>query len=108
MISTAPFDLKISPVAPGHSPRLSTSTSSTHRNLHNQHVAAFEGTFAPDARPAFDPVSKPWYRDQDYFCGGWADKSVWKSAVRFVSLPSLFCAVVNTPSSSSNASAQRA
>ncbi|KAK0740383.1 aquaporin-like protein [Schizothecium vesticola] len=81
MISTTPFDLKISPVAPGHSSRLSSSTSTTHRNLHDQHVAAFEGTFAPDARPPFDPVSKPWYRDQDYFWGGWADKSVWKSAL---------------------------
>lgn len=80
MIPPAPFDLKISPVAPGHASRLSSSTSSTQRNLHD-HVAAFGGTFAPDARPAFDPVSKPWYRDQDYFIGGWADKSVWKSAV---------------------------
>jgi hypothetical protein len=107
MVSTTSFDLKISPVAPGHSSRLSSSTSTTHRNLHAQHVAAFEGTFAPDARPPFDPVSKPWYRDQDYFWGGWADKSVWKSAVR--SSPFFILFVVSlTPSSSSNASEQRA
>jgi len=106
MISDTPFDLKISAAAPGHSSRLSSSTTTTHRNFHDQHVAAFEGTFAPDARPPFDPVSKPWYRDQDYFWGGWADKSVWKSAVRSSLLISFV--VLLTPISSSNVSEQQA
>ncbi|KAK1834471.1 aquaporin-like protein [Podospora conica] len=94
MVPTTPFDIKTTPVAPGHPPRLSSSTSNTYPNLHDQHVAAFEGTFAPDARPPFDPVSKPWYRDKDYFCDGWADKSVWKSAVR--PLSSLLGVVAHT------------
>jgi hypothetical protein len=63
MISTAQLDLKISTPTAHHPSRLSASTSGTYPDLQDQHVAAFKGTFAPDARPPFDPVHKPWYRD---------------------------------------------
>lgn len=38
----------------------------------------------PTAKDAFTPIVDPlpWYRDREYFLGGWLSATVWKSAVR--------------------------
>jgi hypothetical protein len=51
----------------------------------SQHLAKdaqFRGSFAPGTRPTvISPV--PWYRDREYFLGGWSSASIWRSAVSF-------------------------
>ncbi|KAK1751409.1 aquaporin-like protein [Echria macrotheca] len=45
-------------------------------------VASFEGTFAPGARPPFEPHrAVPWYRDRAYYLDGWTNPVIWKSAI---------------------------
>lgn len=43
--------------------------------------AEFSGSFAAATRPSTKRVT-PWYKDRQYFLGGWTDISIWKSAVR--------------------------
>jgi hypothetical protein len=43
-------------------------------------VASFDGSFAPLVRPS-GHRRVPWYRDREYFLGGWLDPSIWKAAV---------------------------
>jgi hypothetical protein len=44
-------------------------------------LAAFDGSFAPSARPL--KRAKPWYKDQDYFMEGWTSLNIWKAAVSY-------------------------
>lgn len=46
-----------------------------------QPIAEFDGSFAPNARPA-GTGPYPWYQCREYFLGGWLDLQIWKAAVR--------------------------
>ncbi len=49
-------------------------------------VASFDGTFAPEARPPFEPSKHvPWYRDREYYVGGWPNPTLWRSAASIIS-----------------------
>lgn len=43
-------------------------------------VASFDGSFAPLVRPTVRRTI-PWYKDREYFLGGWTNPSIWKAAV---------------------------
>ncbi|KAK3353953.1 aquaporin-like protein [Lasiosphaeria hispida] len=60
-------------------------SSATAHTIEHTRVAAFDGTFAPEARPPFQPGTAPWYLDRDYFLGGWRNPAIWRSTlVEFV------------------------
>ncbi|PHH87314.1 hypothetical protein CDD83_9041 [Cordyceps sp. RAO-2017] len=44
------------------------------------HLASFEGSFVPSARPV-EARTVPWFRDREYLVGGWRTASVWRSAL---------------------------
>ncbi|SPN96496.1 related to aquaporin [Cephalotrichum gorgonifer] len=56
-------------------------------------VAAFSGSFAPNARPA-DTFKLPWYQRREYFLGGWLDPEIWKAA--FIETVGTTCLVVTS------------
>jgi hypothetical protein len=48
--------------------------------------ASFDGSFAPLVRPTLRR-REPWYKDREYFLGGWSNPSIWKAAVSCVAPP---------------------
>jgi hypothetical protein len=69
----------------GHEARHEDRKVATLRRQASNSVAAFEGSFAPNARPT-EKVSAPWWRDREYLLGGWTDTDIWKAAVSSVSV----------------------
>ncbi|KAK0732163.1 aquaporin-like protein [Lasiosphaeris hirsuta] len=60
-------------------------SSATAHTMEHTRVAAFDGTFAPEARPPFQPGTRAWYRKRDYFLSGWSNPAIWRSTlVEFV------------------------
>ena len=63
---------------------LPLSRAETEAEPQHPAVAAFQGTFAPEARPALlSGKLTPYYRDRKYWTAGWTHPAVWRSAVSF-------------------------
>ncbi|KAK0613174.1 aquaporin-like protein [Immersiella caudata] len=61
---------------------LPLSRAETEAETQQPAVAAFQGTFAPDARPPLQPgKAVPFYRDRFYWTSGWVHPAVWRSAL---------------------------
>ncbi|KAK4442759.1 aquaporin-like protein [Podospora aff. communis PSN243] len=61
---------------------LPLSRAETEAEQQQPAVAAFQGTFAPDARPPLQPGKPiPFYRDRVYWTSGWTHPAVWRSAM---------------------------